>query len=1174
MKATVLSLVFTFLLHTAFVTTLEHEKSFLLQDGAAGVDSIAVYGNSLLLTSSNDIVEKDILTGETKRTFRSHTSQVSSVIIVNGYIMVSAGFDDMLVGWDLKTGSVIRRIRLGVTNTLIKNMAYYDGSLYVCGNEKAVRRISLTYDDVVRTVGLNGDAFSILILDDYIFVGKQNFPALVKISLSTLNLLGLLLGHSNSVYSLASAGNTLISGSADNTIMLWNPVSDQRIMTLVGHKDTVSCLAVIDNALYSGSWDRTIIKWNVNNGLIIQEFPIAHGRFIQSIATKDSSLFSGSGDSVVIKWDTTTGQPVQTYRSRDKRLLAVNLWKNFVISGGEDRVIRLWDASAESFEPFAVLTGHASAVSTMYLSIMNLFSGSYNSTVHQWDLKTLLNVKIFVGHRGAVYSITGVGETLFTAGVDAMIKSWDIPSGDLIDDLLGHKTQIRSLQYENDIIFSGSYDKTIRMWNLQIKAEVRQFTTSSFIAVIHVFEDAVIAGMLGGLSVFRIESGEKLEEVIENSYCMAITSYESEVFFGYDDVIGPTGILFSASLDGSVKQWDMASRRVAFSFENKEESVTTLIATESSLLVGLRNGLVRYYSIENALKTGTLEYHNKSITGLTVLDFFVYSSSLDGTILRSSTENDFESVDLVLSRNVPLRSLAVTENTLFAVAGDSEILILPLDEAQGFSRSVVSSIPLVSLAANDEVFMAGTKSGSILKWNSETLEMYYELKEHTSQINYLLLHRTSFYSASDDATIIQWSLNTNEVLKTYKRKPSNTLGHVGPIKGLSICNGVLFSAGADKTTRRWNIKATRNDDVYFGASAAITSVICYNGSVFSGSDDSAVLMYKPLFSVERTKEISTATSRPSTQSKRRTKAVIKNQLSFAASSQLEFWIVGVSLVVAIFVLGYIIFLFMRKSKRNIPTKDNIVANDASSSAITDLQTLVNSIIGISKHAALIMEHSSFARVKKIAAGGGGELFMVKIMDPLLKKKHGETFVQKIVFVRSKISEEAFYQEVGIMVTLSRFKNFCQIIGYTDHPLSLILKYYDLGSLKDWIRENQPSQKTAIRISRDISKALETMHNHYLAHCDIKTQNILMEKLGQSVSCVLTDFGITQVLSEKIIATRSFNIINIRGLSIQYAAPEALFNFRSKKYNKVDFKMYDIYSFGCVIFEVLTRKGPW
>jgi tRNA A-37 threonylcarbamoyl transferase component Bud32 len=591
-------------------------------------------------------------------------------------------------------------------------------------------------------------------------------------------------------------------------------------------------------------------------------------------------------------------------------------------------------------------------------------------------------------------------------------------------------------------------------------------------------------------------------------------------------------------------------------------------------LIGLRNGLVRFYSIDNALKTGTLDYHNKSITGLTVLDSFVYSSSLDGTILRSSTENDFESADIVLSRNVPLRSLAVTENTLFAVAGDSEILILPLVEAQDFSRSVVSSIPLVSLAANDEVFVAGTKSGSILKWNSETLELYYELKEHTSQINYLLLHGTYLYSASDDATIIQWSLNTNEVLKTLKRNPSNTLGHMGPVKGLSICNGVLFSVGVDKTTRRWNIKATRNDDVYFGASAAVTSVICYNGSVFSGSDDSAVLMYKPLFSVEPTKKISTAISRTSTHSKRRTKAVIKNQLPFAASSQLEFWIVGVSLVVALFVLGYIIFLFMRKSKRNIPTVDNIVANDASSSAITDLQTLVNSVVGISKHAALLMEHSSFARVKKIAAGGGGELFIVKIMDPLLKKKHGETLVQKIVFVRSKISEEAFYQEVGIMVTLLRFKNFCQIIGYTDQPLSLILKYYDLGSLKDWIRENQPSQKTAVKISRDISKALETMHNHYLAHCDIKTQNILMEKLGESVSCVLTDFGITQVLSEKIIATRSFHIINIRGLSIQYAAPEALFNFRSKKYNKVDFKMYDIYSFGCVIFEVLTRKAPW
>jgi hypothetical protein len=52
---------------------------------------------------------------------------------------------------------------------------------------------------------------------------------------------------------------------------------------------------------------------------------------------------------------------------------------------------------------------------------------------------------------------------------------------------------------------------------------------------------------------------------------------------------------------------------------------------------------------------------------------------------------------------------------------------------------------------------------------------------------------------------------------------------------------------------------------------------------------------------------------------------------------------------------------------------------------------------------------------------------------------------------------------------------------------------------------------------------------------------------------LTDFGIAQILSEKIIATKAFNVINLRGLSVSYAAPEALNNFRSKNTSELILK---------------------
>jgi serine/threonine protein kinase len=236
--------------------------------------------------------------------------------------------------------------------------------------------------------------------------------------------------------------------------------------------------------------------------------------------------------------------------------------------------------------------------------------------------------------------------------------------------------------------------------------------------------------------------------------------------------------------------------------------------------------------------------------------------------------------------------------------------------------------------------------------------------------------------------------------------------------------------------------------------------------------------------------------------------------------------------------------------------------------------VINSVIGISKHAAYLVENSAVSRTKKIAAGGGGELFLAKVMDPDLRKKTNEIVVQKIVFVKNKLNEEAFFQEVGIMIMLASFPNFCKIVAYTESPASMILKYYPDGSLHDWIKKSRLKDHIKVKFLRETAGALNVMHSYYLAHCDLKPQNVLIEVENGRPSCYLTDFGITQVLSETIIASRMFNVINLRGLSVYYASPEAFINFREKKFVSVDFKKYDIYSFACVLYELISQKAPW
>lgn len=238
--------------------------------------------------------------------------------------------------------------------------------------------------------------------------------------------------------------------------------------------------------------------------------------------------------------------------------------------------------------------------------------------------------------------------------------------------------------------------------------------------------------------------------------------------------------------------------------------------------------------------------------------------------------------------------------------------------------------------------------------------------------------------------------------------------------------------------------------------------MCYNGSVFFGSDDSSVLLFEPTLPQSQDVAFKSTTTIAKQNTKQR--RILRVQKEPGSTFDIPQVLVSVSIVLVLIILavcGYM--LLITKSKKGISKAKSTtkIQNPDCSVTTTDLKTVVNSVMGISKHAAYIIENSALAKVKKIALGGGGELFLSNVMDPSLRKKHGEMVAQKIVFVKSKTSEEAFYQEVGIMIMLSTFPKFCQIIGFTENPLSMILKTYPDGSLYEWIRKNTLTKRLSV-----------------------------------------------------------------------------------------------------------------
>lgn len=64
---------------------------------------------------------------------------------------------------------------------------------------------------------------------------------------------------------------TLISGSKDHTLKLWQIKSGKCIKTLSGHSGGITSIATYPNNgdidIYSGSEDKSVIKWNHKLGI-------------------------------------------------------------------------------------------------------------------------------------------------------------------------------------------------------------------------------------------------------------------------------------------------------------------------------------------------------------------------------------------------------------------------------------------------------------------------------------------------------------------------------------------------------------------------------------------------------------------------------------------------------------------------------------------------------------------------------------------------------------------------------------------------------------------------------------------------------------------------------------------------------------------------------------------
>ncbi|ARV61577.1 serine/threonine protein kinase [Nostocales cyanobacterium HT-58-2] len=256
------------------------------------------------------------------------------------------------------------------------------------------------------------------------------------------------------------------------------------IKTLSGHSNLVTSVAIssISNGvtLVSGSFDTTLKLWNLANGKEISTLEgYAGSVYAVAISPDGRTVASGNGDKTIKLWNPLTGQEVRTLHGHSSSVECVAISPNskMLASGGFDGTIKLWELP--SGKEIATLKQHSSAVKSIAFAPdgQTLASGSEDNTIKLWGLANKQVIRTFKGHSQPIRSIaiTPDGQTLASSSADNTIKLWNLVTGQEIYTLEGHSYSVNSVAFSSDgkTLASGSSDHTIKLWDLATKREIR-----------------------------------------------------------------------------------------------------------------------------------------------------------------------------------------------------------------------------------------------------------------------------------------------------------------------------------------------------------------------------------------------------------------------------------------------------------------------------------------------------------------------------------------------------------------------------------------------------------------------------------------------------------------------------------------------------------------------------